>query len=458
MTDITELHNRAAEEAVLGAMLFDSTTIPTVSQILQNTERPFNTEDLQLIYQAILACFNETGRADPVLVANKLGAADQINRTGGAVYLYDLQAQVVETESAEDYARIVLEYATRRNLIKHAQTIRDIAQDKTRTMDDLVDEVTQLTSKATQQAIPSKFDSFAELLPDVIAQIAQANKGEPSGIPTGFVEYDRLTQGLQPSEVTIIAARPGMGKSAFVTNIAQSIAYNLEQPTAIFSLEMTKLQIAMRILSSQTNTPFYKLRSGAIPHLEWQQFCETAERLRKHGANIHINDSKSLTVQALKVESRRLKAENPKLALIVIDYLQLMKPSRTYSVREQEVSEISREIKALAAELETPIIACSQLNRDLERRPDKRPQLQDLRESGAIEQDADVVVCLYRDDYYEYESINDLHTAEAIIRKNRNGATGIASLLFNPTLMRFENTEIDVQLERENNDDNPYNL
>ena len=257
------------------------------------------------------------------------------------------------------------------------------------------------------------------------------------GIPTGFMDFDHMTSGLQPGNFIIIAARPSMGKTTLVLNMAQNIAIDQQHPVAIFSLEMPAQDIVMRMLSAESHINFGQLRTGNFSEDYWRPLTEAAGRLSE--ALILINDNRDLTIQSLRSEARRLKGEYEDLALIIVDYLQLLRGASSYNTREQEISEISRSLKALAGELNVPVIACSQLSREVERRPDKKPQLSDLRESGAIEQDADLVAFLYREDYYEDEEGDDRVEANLMIKKQRNGRTGTVVLYFTKSQMRFDN-------------------
>lgn len=261
------------------------------------------------------------------------------------------------------------------------------------------------------------------------------------GIPSGFTDLDILTSGLQRGDLIIIAARPSMGKTTLVLNIAQNIALDQEQPVAVFSLEMPARQVAMRMLAAEAQIDFAKLRIGNITDQNWSNLTQGATTLMEAGSRISIHEARGITIQTVRAEARRLKSQQENLALIIVDYLQLLRGTGQYAGREQEIAEISRALKALAWELDVPIIACSQLNRELERRPDKRPQLADLRESGAIEQDADLVVFLHRDDYYDEQS-EAAGMADLIIRKQRNGATGTVQLEFIKEQMRFANLQV----------------
>lgn len=437
---VEPLADTEAERAVLGAMMTEKSVIPRVIALLGHTSDAFFTTDHQLIYTAILGVYERSSKADPLLVANELNRANQLNRTGGADYLYELQAPIVETESTEFYAEILHEKATRRRLIRASAQIRELARDETIQLANLFNQSQEAVFELSQTDAQRGFTHIRPLLTQSLANIEKLfhKKTRHLGVPTGFMDFDAMTSGLQPGNFIIIAARPSMGKTTLVLNIAQNIALEQERPVAIFSLEMPAQDIVMRMLSTESQIDFGKLRTGYFTEDVWPNLAGAAGKLSE--APILINDNRGLTVQALRAESRRLKGEHENLSLIIVDYLQLLRGTGRYNSREQEISEISRALKVLAWELNVPIIACSQLSREVERRPDKQPQLSDLRESGAIEQDADLVAFLYREDYYqEDEQVDDRVEAQLLIKKQRNGPTGSVVLYFTKKQMRFEN-------------------
>ena len=436
---VASLSDKEAEQAVLGAMMTEKSVIPRVIALLGHTADAFFTTDHQLIYTAILAVYERVSNADPLLVADELRRTNQINRTGGASYLYELQAPIVETESTEFYADILYEKATRRQLIQAGAEIRDLAQDESVELSEVLNQAQESVFELGQDKAQRGFQAIQPLVSDSIDAIEKLyHKSERFlGVPTGFMDFDHMTSGLQPGNFIIIAARPSMGKTTLVLNMAQNIALEQERPVAVFSLEMPAQDIVMRMLSAESRIDFGRLRTGNFSADYWRPLTEAAGRLAK--APILINDNRGLTVQGLRAEGRRLKGEHNNLALIIVDYLQLLRGTGRYTAREQEISEISRSLKVLAWELDVPIVACSQLSREVERRPDKQPQLSDLRESGAIEQDADIVAFLYREDYYEDEEAGDRVEANLMIKKQRNGPTGTVVLYFTKKQMRFEN-------------------
>jgi replicative DNA helicase len=432
------LHDREAEQAVLGAMMLEEAVIPRVIAQLGHTPEAFLTTDHQLIYAATLSCYDRLGQVDAVLVATELEKADQLKRAGGPGYLYDLQAQIVETENTEFYAEIIREKWIRRQLISISGNLNQLARDQEKKLDDVLNEAQeglfQLSHNQTQQG----FVQLAPIVKESLTGIEQLYRNEQRyvGIPTGFTDFDVLTSGLQRKDLIIIAARPSMGKTTLALNIAQHIAIDQQLPVAIFSLEMPSQQVVMRMLAAEAQIDFGQLRTGNFQEDDWEPLTEGAERLM--AAPIYISDVRGVGVQTLRAEGRRLKGEREDLSAIIVDYLQLLRGDGAYTGRVEEISEISRALKTLAWELDTPVVACSQLNREVERRPDKRPQLSDLRESGAIEQDADVIAFLYREDYYD-EQADDQGLADLIIRKQRNGPTGTIRLQFFREQMRFDN-------------------
>ena len=436
---IDTLSDKEAEQAVLGAMMTEKSVIPRVIALLGHTSDAFFTTDHQLIYTAILAVYERVSNADPLLVADELKRTDQINRTGGAGYLYELQAPIVETESTEFYADILHEKATRRRLIQAGSTIRDLAQDESIELAEVLNQSQEAVFELGQNEAQRGFQPINPIVTSSIDAIEKLFHKEDQflGVPTGFMDFDHMTSGLQPGNFIIIAARPSMGKTTLVLNMAQNIAIEQQRPVAIFSLEMPAQDIVMRMLSAESHINFGGLRTGKFSEDYWRQLVEASNRLSE--APILINDNRGLTVQSLRAEGRRLKGEHNQLALIIVDYLQLLRGTGRYHSREQEISEISRALKVLAWELNVPIIACSQLSREVERRPNKQPQLSDLRESGAIEQDADIVAFLYREDYYEDEDAGDRVEADLMIKKQRNGPTGTVVLYFTKKQMRFDN-------------------
>lgn len=430
------LHDKEAEQAVLGSMMTDRAVIPRVVSALGHTAEPFFTTDHQLIYAAIHSSYERHNQVDPLLVANELEKIDQLNRAGGAVYLYDLQAQIVETESTELYAQIVKEKWMRRQLVRAGQQIDALANDQERELSDVLSQAQEEVFRLSHADARRGSMSIAPLVKQTLKEIESLYHKEEQilGVSTGFFNLDVMTSGLQPGDLSIIAARPSMGKSTLVLNIAQNIARN-NLPVLIFSLEMPARHVVMRMLAAETGIDFGRIRTGKLTDEHWESLTQGTSSLIS--VPIFINDARGLTVHELRAEGRRLKGEREDLAVIIVDYLQLLSGTSKYHGRVEEISDISRSLKTLAWELNVPIVACSQLSREVERRPDKRPQLSDLRESGAIEQDADVVAFLYREDYYDDQTEEDQGLADLIIKKQRNGPTGTIQLEFHKRLMRF---------------------
>ena len=418
--------------------MVDSAVIPRVIAILGHTSEVFFTADHQLIYAAILAVYERHNKVDPLLVSDELERKNELNRAGGDLYLYDLQARIVETESTEFYAQIVREKSTRRQLVQTGEQISNLARDQDQELRDVLDQAQEGVFRLGQADDDQGFVSVGSIVKETLAEIEQLfhKQDQYVGIPTGFTDFDLMTSGLQRGDLIIIAARPSMGKSTLVLNMAQNIAIEQELPVAIFSLEMPTQQVLLRMLAAEAQINFGHLRTGNLTGEDWTGLTQAVSSLMS--VPIFINDTRGVTVQTLRAEGRRLKGEHSDLAVIIVDYLQLLSGSGRYAGRVEEISDISRALKTLAWELDTPIIACSQLSREVEKRPDKRPLLSDLRESGAIEQDADLVAFLYREDYYD-EAADDQGTADLLIKKQRNGPTGTVRLEFNKTQMRFAN-------------------
>ena len=438
-TKTTELlHDREAEQAVLGSMMVDSAVIPRVIAILGHTSEDFFTANHQLIYAAILAVYERHNKVDPLLVSDELERKNELNRAGGDLYLYDLQARIVETESTEFYGQLVREKSTRRQLVQTGEQISNLARDQDQELRDVLDQAQEGVFRLGQADDDQGFVSVGSIVKETLAGIEQLfhKQDQYVGIPTGFTDFDLMTSGLQRGDLIIIAARPSMGKSTLVLNMAQNIAIEQELPVAIFSLEMPTQQVLLRMLAAEAQINFGHLRTGNLTGEDWTGLTQAVSSLMS--VPIFINDTRGVTVQTLRAEGRRLKGEHDDLAVIIVDYLQLLSGSGRYTGRVEEISDISRALKTLAWELDTPIIACSQLSREVEKRPDRRPLLSDLRESGAIEQDADLVAFLYREDYYD-EAADDQGTADLLIKKQRNGPTGTVRLEFNKTQMRFAN-------------------
>ncbi len=423
-----------AEQWVLGGCLIASEAIAQVSDILRPED--FYRTDHRLIFAAMLDLFEQHKPVDLITVSDLLAQRGQTEEAGGAAYLTSLTNAVPTAANLGHHARIVQEKAVLRGLIEAASEMSARAYEGAESVEEVLDAAESSVFAIAERTIQGSFTPLKKVIEDGIATVQSRyeNKGAVTGITTGYRELDRLTSGLQPSELVIIAGRPSMGKTAFALNLAQSAALKAGAPVAFFSLEMSSEQLGLRLLSSQAKVEGEKLRSGFLSPREWKELIKAADTLSK--APISIDDTAALSVIEMRAKARRLKAEK-KCDLVVVDYLQLMRGSGRTDSREQEISEISRSLKGLAKELKVPVIALSQLNRKVEDRPNKRPQLADLRESGAIEQDADLIMFVYRDRVYNPESPAE-NTAEVIIGKQRNGPLGKVELTFLDRFTSFE--------------------
>lgn len=441
LDNTSTFHDSEAEKIVLGSMMVDSAVIPDVVRLLGLTNQAFFTVNHQLLYSSILTTYERNGTTDPLLVADHLKKEKHLNRVGGVDYLYELQSAIVETENTKFYTEILLEKSIRRNLIEASVKVKDFASDENITLKEAINNSQELIFEITQS---DSHRGLAHIHPFIIQSIdnierAFQDESPIVGISTGFREFDEMTSGLHPGQLIIIAARPSKGKTTLVLNIAEHIASTAAYPVAFFSLEMSAEDISMRMLSAESHIDYRKLRDGSLTQDQWPQLISAMEKLQ--GGKMFVNDNMRGTIQDIRAESRRVRDEQGKLSVIIIDYLQLVKGSgNRYNMREQEISEISRTLKGMAAELDVPIIACSQLNREIEKRPGKEPQLSDIRESGAIEQDADLVAFLHEaDDVDEDSHTYDRVEMELLIKKHRNGPTGRVPLYFHKKQMRFEN-------------------
>jgi replicative DNA helicase len=430
-------HNIEAEESLLSAILIDNHALLDVLEIL--SENDFYKTAHQLIFAAMTALFNRNEPVDLVTLSNQLKQQDQLEKAGGITYLSRLVDNLPLAVNAQHHARIIHDKANLRRLIQKANQIATRCFEDRGEVDAVIDfaeaSIFEISEKKSRQA----FHPLSKMIENNIDALEerQGNRSLITGVPTGFGLFDHKTSGLQNSDLIILAARPGMGKTAFALNVARNAALEANVPVALFSLEMSKEQLSMRMLSSEARLDSTRLRSGFISQEDWLKITEAAGTLSN--APIFIDDSPVLSAMEIRAKARRLKLDK-NIGLILIDYLQLMQGRRSAERRELEISEISRSLKALAKELNIPVVALSQLNRMLEQRSDKRPQLSDLRESGALEQDADVVAFIYRDEVYNKDENNpNRGKAEIIIAKQRNGPIGTVPLVFLGAHTRFEN-------------------
>jgi replicative DNA helicase len=426
-----------AEESILSAILVDNDTLLEVLEILSPED--FYRSAHQKIFSAISDLFSKNEPVDLVTLTNILREHDRLEEIGGAAFLANLVDTVPLAVNAQYYAKIVFDKACLRRLIEKANSIAKRCFEDRGDVDNVIDFAESSIFEISENKIKPTFYPIGKIIENNIDVLEerQGNKAMVTGVPTGFTKLDELTAGFQKSDLVILAGRPGMGKTALGLNIAKNAAVDSNIPVAIFSLEMSKEQLSFRMLSSEARIDSSRLRRGFISQDDWIKITDSAGILSQ--APIFIDDSPNITALEIRAKSRRLKMEKD-IGLIIIDYLQLMKGRASAERRDLEISEISRSLKALAKELDLPVVALSQLNRKLEERSDKRPQLSDLRESGALEQDADVVAFLYRDELYKRDENNpNKGKAELIVSKQRNGPTGFCILTFLDTYTRFEN-------------------
>jgi len=432
-------HNIEAEQAVLGCMLLDSDVIPTVTELIRSSD--FYREDHREICEAIIDIVENAGPVDIITVAEQLQQRGTLEKVGGIDYLASITSAVPTTANARHYAKIVEEKSLLRRLIKAAQDIAGMSYDEAEEAEFVLDKAEKAIFDIIERRSTQGFTHIKDVLLETFSRLEELynSKSPITGVPTGFTDLDMKTAGLQNSDLILIAARPGMGKTAMALNIAQYAAVQKHVPVALFNLEMSKDQLVNRMLCSEVMVDSHKMRTGKLDDEDWKKIARALGPLSE--APIYIDDTPGLTVMDIRAKCRRLKLEK-RLGLVVIDYLQLMRGRGRAENRQQEVSEISRSLKILAKELNVPVVTMSQLSRGPESRTDHRPMLSDLRESGAIEQDADIVMFLYRDDYYNPDS-DKKNIAEVIIAKHRNGSTGTIYLKWFGQYTKFANLERD---------------
>ncbi len=427
-----------AEEAVLGAILANPMTLSRVVESL--TPESFYKPANKTIYDAILSLYAKNEAIDILTVSEYLKGIDKLELVGGRAYINDLALNVITTTNIEFYAKIVQEKAIRRSLINAGSEIVTMAYENEST-ESTLDNAEKLIFNIASQKTTNDLTPVKDIVLTSYEQIEYRynNKDELTGTSTGFYELDSMTSGLQKSDLVILAARPSMGKTAFVLNLAQNVALRANRGVAIFSLEMPKGQLVKRMLCSEAEVDMQRVNSGHMQSKDWEKLTMAMNNFTD--APIYIDDTGSVTVMDIRAKCRRLAMEEKNLGVIIIDYLQLMEggSGSNPNDRNQQISAISRGLKTLARELEVPIIALSQLSRAVESRTDKRPMLSDLRDSGAIEQDADIVMFIYRDEYYNREESENRGKAELIVAKHRNGPVGNVPLLFQSNITKFRN-------------------
>ena len=423
-----------AEQAVIGSMLTDKDAVSSAVEVLKETD--FYREDNKIIYSAILNLYNRNEPIDIITLKSELSSMGKLEAVGGLEYIAGLPDKVPTTSNVEQYIKIVEEKSILRNLIKTANDIITLGYDPTQEVEAIIDSSERKIFEVMQKKNQKGYSSIRDILVDTFTELEQLynRKQHVTGVPTGFSDLDFRTAGLHKSDLILVAARPAMGKSAFALNIATNAAVRANVPVAIFSLEMSKEQMVNRILCSDSN----KVRTGTLEDEDWAKLAEASGALSE--SQIYIDDTPGISIMEIRAKCRKMKLEK-NIGLVVIDYLQLVQGSgKRGASREQEIAEISRSLKILAKEIEVPVIALSQLSRAPEQRPDHRPMLSDLRESGSIEQDADIVMFLYRDDYYNEDS-EKKNIAEVIIAKHRAGSTGTVELLWLGNYTKFANID-----------------
>ena len=427
--------NIEAEQAVLGAMLLETKAIVAATELLKPDD--FYREAHKLVFEAIVELSQRDEAADLVTVVEQLKKNEKLDKAGGIAFVTSLANAVPTAANVKYHAKIVLEKAQLRNLINTTTEIAGEAYEDVEEIGALMEKAEKEILKVTGRGTSFDFTPIGKLVIDVFDKVEKRSqeKNALTGLASGFRDLDRLTSGLQASDLILVAARPSMGKTAFTLNIATYVAVKLKQPVAFFSLEMSNVQLVQRMLCAEGGIDSQALRSGELTDDDWKRLIIASDRLTK--APIYIDDTPGITVAELRAKARRIKSDHG-LSLVVIDYLQLMqgRASKNGDNRQQEISEISRSLKALARELGVPVIALSQLSRSVESRTIKRPMLSDLRESGSLEQDADIVMFLYRDEYYNEDSERK-DQADVIIAKHRNGPIDTITLFFEKRFTKF---------------------
>lgn len=427
-----------AEQSVLGSMLIDKEVIPVIMEILKPED--FYRPDHKEIYDVIIELFDRAQPIDLITVSERLRLHGKLELVGGLEYLSNIATEVPTTANVKNYAKIVEEKALLRRLIRASSDIVDLGFNASEEVSFILDKAEQNIFDILQKRSSQGFVPIKDVLVETFNKLEDLynNSGNITGIPTGFTDLDFKTAGLHNSDLVLIAARPAMGKTAFALNLAQYAAVQAKVPVALFSLEMSKEQLVNRMLCSEAMVDANRMRTGKLEDTDWQKVAKALGPLSE--APIFIDDTPGVSITEIRAKCRRLKLEH-NLGLVVIDYLQLMQGSKSKSEnRQQEISEISRSLKVLAKEINIPVICLSQLSRAAETRTDHRPILSDLRESGAIEQDADIVMFLYRDDYYNPET-EKKNIAEVIIAKHRSGSTGTVELVWLGQYTKFANLE-----------------
>jgi replicative DNA helicase len=425
--------NLEAEQSVLGAIMLDNASLSKAFEVI--TEEDFYRGSHRMIYQAMVELSDASEVVDQITLTALLKSKGQLEQVGGGAYVAELVQAVPSASNIRYHCKIVREKSLLRGLIRTATEVVTRGYDEVGQSDDLLEYAEREIFQLAQGRLGRSFVPVNQIIKESIEIVDRLynRKEKITGVPTGFKELDDITAGLQASDLIIIAGRPSMGKTSLALSIAEHAAIRADMSIGIFSLEMSKAQLVLRMLSSQASLDSHALRTGQLTEKDWRYLCDAADRLER--AKIFIDDSGALTVQQMRGKARRLIAEHG-LDLLIIDYLQLMQGRSDSESRQQEISDISRALKGLAKELNIPVVALSQLSRAVENRTDKRPVLSDLRESGAIEQDADVVMFIYRDEVYNPDT-EDKGIADILVRKHRNGPTGDRQLFFHDRYAKF---------------------
>lgn len=432
--------NLDAEMSILGSCFLSSYALDKVCE--EVTEDMFFSDANKKIFSSIYELHQNKVPLDTTMLINEIEKRDNINTIGGVEYLSEVVDSVITAANIDYYIDIVREKALRRKLIEVSTGITTSAFDEESETNDIIDNAEKNIFSVTQARKAGEFKTISDVMKTTQVQLEDLAKNdkEITGIATGFYDFDKLTSGLHANELIILAARPAMGKTAFGVNIAVNAAINSKKNVALFNLEMSAEQLAMRMISANGGIDQNKLKTGRLEHNDWKKVNEAMSELSN--TNLYIEDASGITVSEIRAKCRRLATQGPGLGLVVIDYLQLIQGSAKYAGnRQQEVSEISRSLKTMAMELKVPVIALAQLSRSVELRENKRPIMSDLRESGSIEQDADIVAFLYRDDYYNKSAAEqtNISVTELIVGKHRNGSTGTIELLFERSMSNFRN-------------------
>lgn len=430
-------HSVEAEQSVIGSMIMDREAIVVASELI--TGEDFYNKQYGILFETMVELNDAGSPVDLVTLQNRLKEKDVPPEVSSLEFVRDLITAVPTSANIKYYANIVAEKSTLRKLIRLNEEIANTCYAGKESLEYILDDTEKRVFQLVQKRTTDDFVPVRQIVMNAMDKIEMAakNKGSVTGIPTGFIDLDYRTAGMQPSDLILVAARPSMGKTAFELNLAQYMAFKKNMTVALFSLEMSKEQLVNRMFSLESNVDAQKLRTGQLNDQEWERLIESAGTIGK--SKLIIDDTPGISIAELRSKCRKYKLEHD-LSIIMIDYLQLMSGSGRSESRQQEISDISRSLKALARELNVPVVALSQLSRAVEQRPDHRPMLSDLRESGAIEQDADVVMFLYRDDYYNHDS-PDKGISEVIIAKQRNGPIGTVKLAWLPEYTKFANLE-----------------